>query len=192
MKTKSAGPDERQSLQLQRELHLRKADRFYKSLQADTQDSKSSASICTHAFDFEQNLPLPHLPVGEIFYSRQLWLYAFVVHCCSDDSASNFCWDETVAKKGANEVISCLDYYFTRTLPDEVDTLNLYSDGCGGQNKNRFVIMYLYSLVKLGRFKKIKHVFPIRGHSFLPCDRDFAIIEQKKRKKSVYMHPRNG
>ena len=161
MKTKSAGPDERQSLQLQRELHLRKADRFYKSLQADTQDSKSSTSVCILAFDFEQNLPLPHLPVGEIFYLRQLWLYAFGVHCCIDDSVSIFYWDETVAKKGANEVISCLDYYFTRTLPDEVDTLNLYSDGCGGQNKNRFVIMYLYSLVKLGRFKKIKHVFLI-------------------------------
>ena len=86
-------------------------------------------------------------------------------------------------KRVQNEVISCLDYYFTRTLPDEVDTLNLYSDGCGGQNKNRFVIMYLYSLVKLGRFKKIKHVFLIRGHSFLPCDRDFGVIEQKKRKK---------
>ena len=185
MKTKSAGPDERQSLQLQRELQ---ADRFYKSLQADTQDSKSSASVCILAFDFEQNLPLLHLPVGEIFYLRQLWLYAFGVHCCSDDSASIFYWDETVAKKGANEVISCLDYYFTRTLPDEVDTLNLYSDGCGGQNKNRFVIMYLYSLVKLGRFKKIKHVFLIRGHSFLPCDRDFGVIEQKKRKKErVYV-----
>ena len=134
----------------------------------------------------------PHLPVGEIFYLRQLWLYAFGVHCCSDDSASIFCWDETIAKKGANEVISCLDHYFTRTLPDEVDTLNLYSDGCGGQNKNRFVIMYLYSLVKLGRFKKIKHVFPIRGHSFLPCDRDFGIIEQKKRKKERVYVPTQG
>ena len=30
--------------------------------------------------------------------------------------------------------------------------------------------------------KKIVHVFPIRGHSFLPCDRDFASIELRKRK----------
>ena len=140
--------------------------------------SKSCSNISVLAFDFQQNLPIP---VGEIFYLRQLWLYVFGIHCSVDNSASMYCWDETVAKKGANEVISCLNNYFSG-VDKGVDTLFLYSDGCGGQNKNKYVVMYLYSLVKLGRYKKIRHIFPIRGHSFLPCDRDFGITEKKKRK----------
>lgn len=48
--------------------------------------------------------------------------------------------------------------------------------------------MYLYSLVKSRRFKHITHTFPVRGHSFLPCDRDFGITEKKKRKmERVYI-----
>ena len=34
----------------------------------------------------------------------------------------------------------------------------------------------------MGLFQKIQHIFPIRGHSFLPSDRDFAKTESKKKK----------
>ena len=39
---------------------------------------------------------------------------------------------------------------------------------------------YLFTLVYMGRFSK--HIFPVRGHSFLPNDRDFARTEMRKRK----------
>ncbi|KAJ4441827.1 hypothetical protein ANN_11686 [Periplaneta americana] len=32
------------------------------------------------------------------------------------------------------------------------------------------------------RFEKIEQFYPIRGHSFLPCDRDFAIVKRTMRK----------
>ena len=60
----------------------------------------------------------------------------------------------------------------------------------GSQNKNKYVVMmYLYFLVKLGRFKKIRRIFPIRGHSFLPCDQDFGIniTEKKEKKEQIYI-----
>ena len=79
------------------------------------------------------------------------------------------------------EVVSCLDHYLTTTLHD-VDSLMLFSDSCPGQNKNSIVMHYLFSLVRMGKFKLIRHFFPLRGHSFLPCDRDFAKTETKKRK----------
>lgn len=63
-----------------------------------------------------------------------------------------------------------------------VNTVYLFSDGYAGQNKNSTVMQYLYTLVKSGRFSRIQHIFPIRGHSFLPCDRDFAKTESKKKK----------
>nr|CAH7745942.1 unnamed protein product [Callosobruchus chinensis] len=36
------------------------------------------------------------------------------------------------------------------------------------------MVRFLKTLTTIKNFKKIVHHFPIRGHSFLPCDRDFG------------------
>ena len=43
-------------------------------------------------------------------------------------------------------------------------------------------MQYLFSLVSLGKFHHIRYTFPVRGHSFLPNDRDFGRTEVSKRK----------
>lgn len=97
-----------------------------------------------------------------------------------------YSWPEFIAGKGSIEVVSCLDNFF-RSLPEEVTHVYLYSDGCPGQNKNTAVLQYLFTLVRTGRFKFIQHHFPVRGHSFLPNDRDFGHTEtKKKRHERVY------
>lgn len=169
--------NEKKKLQEEKELHLRQAQQFYTELRTSTQMARDHDDIASISFDFEQNFPLPHIPTGEVFYLRQVWLYVFGVHDCGDNTAAMFCWPENLAHKGANEVVSCLHSYLN-TLRG-VKRLNLFSDSCGGQNKNSTVIQYLYTLVRNGHFH---HVFPVRGHSFLPCDRDFAKTETKKRR----------
>ena len=172
----------------QKEDHLRKAESFYGSLRVDTCLAKQDKHIATITFDFQQNFPLPSVPVGEIFYMHQLWLYAFGVHNCGNGDVRMYCWPETVSGRGSDEVVSCLLHYLT-SLPEQVTTLYLYSDGCGGQNKNANVMYFLFSLVRLGRFQHIRHYFPVRGHSFLPNDRDFGCTEMKKRKVERVFSP---
>ena len=85
------------------------------------------------------------------------------------------------------KVAARLENFFC-SLPQEVTTLYLYSDGCPGQNKNATVMQYLFTLVRLGQFKLIQHHFPARGHSFLLNDRDFGRTEsKKKRQERVYI-----
>ena len=67
-------------------------------------------------------MPLLKLSVNEIYYMWQLWLFDVGVHNCKDNSASMYCWDESTAKHGANEVVSCLHHYFSQLL-ESVDTL---------------------------------------------------------------------
>ena len=94
-------------------------------------------------------------------------LAVFGIHDCGNNTSSMYCWPESLAHKGSNDVVSCLDNYFqSRSLPAEVDTLYLFSDSCSGQNKNSTVIQYLYSLVRNGHFRCIRHILPVRGHSF--------------------------
>ena len=168
-------------VQKERKDHLHSAEQFYGSLRLNTGMAKRDSHVLTLTFDFQQNLPLPHLPVGDSFYMQQLWMYVFGIHSCSDNRVAMYCWPEVVAKRGSDEVISCLDHFLSQ-VPASVTTLFLHSDGCPGQNKNSNVMHYLFTLVSTGRFSKITHIFPVRGHSFLPNDRDFGRTEMKKRK----------
>jgi len=45
------------------------------------------------------------------------------------------------------------------------------------------MVQYLHSLVLNGKFDEITHQLPVRGHSYLPCDRDFGIIERMQRRR---------
>ena len=162
---KAAGDAQKVFLQSQRENHLRQAENFYASLRTNTRLAKLNAHIATVTFDFQQNLPLPHIPVGEVFYMRQLWLYVFGVHECGSNRASMYSWSEFIAGKGSNEVVSCLDNFFC-SLPEEVTSLYLYSDGCPGQNKNSTVLQYLFT------------DRPIQVHpASLPCAWPFIFAE---------------
>ena len=73
-------------------------------------------------FNFQQNLPAPVIPVGELCYARQLWLYNFCIHDCVSNTATMYCEDETTAKQGSNKVASCLLHYINNTLSDDIET----------------------------------------------------------------------
>lgn len=75
-------------------------------------------------------------------------------------------WPENGAKRGVNEVLSCLNDYFSK-LPDSINTVFLFSDACPGQNRNITMVQFLYTLVKLGRFQRI--IFQFVGTVFCPA-----------------------
>ena len=127
---------------------MRKAEAFYDKLRKCSDMAKKKKTVETIAFDFQQNLPLPHLPVGEIFYARQLWVYNFCIHTASSDDAHMYVWTEGDAKRGCNEVLSCLNDYMEHKLRDGVKTLYIFSDACAGQNRNKTMMQYLYTMVR--------------------------------------------
>ena len=120
----------------QRDIHLCKAEWFYNSLRSDTRFAKESDHFACITFDFEQNFPLPSIPVGEVFYMHQLWLYLFGIRNCGSNDVCMYCWPETIAGRRSDEVVSCLPHYLN-SLPESITTLSLYSDGCGGKTKTQ-------------------------------------------------------
>ena len=58
--------------------------------------------------------------------------------------------------------------------------LNLISDSCRGQNKNRFMLSFAAELARPGssfhRFNEVNIKFPDVGHTFLPNDRASGVI----------------
>ncbi|CAG9782306.1 unnamed protein product [Diatraea saccharalis] len=168
-------------------VHKTRAKKFYKKIEQVKNDIKNKQNAFAICIDYMQNLPLPHIPVQEIFYYRQLWVNEFCVHNLKTDAAVFYSYHEGIANKGPNEVCSFLLHYMEHFMPSAVDELHIFSDGCAGQNKNNTVVRFLMALTQTHRFQKIYHYFPTRGHSFLPCDRDFGLVKRKiKRYDRVY------
>ncbi|KAK9720045.1 hypothetical protein QE152_g22304 [Popillia japonica] len=105
----------------------------------------------------------------------------------------SYLWLETDAPKDSNAIASavhhCLkNFRFTETTK----IVRLFADGCGGQNKNVTMMAMLSSWLLQDAPKMIETVefiFPIVGHSFMPPDRVFGVIEKQLRKKSVIVNP---
>lgn len=183
LKIKCATDQAKNELITQKKLHLCKAKKF-KDLKKAYKEKARLGECMVLTFDFMQNLPLPHIQTSDVFYSRQMWYYVFGIHDLANDDVSMYCYTETTAKKGASDVTSLLLHYLNnRQITSE--HLILLSDGCAGQNKNHIMVYFQYFLVHvLKLFKSVKHIFPIRGHTYLPNDSDFALIGNKKKKFS--------
>lgn len=137
-------------------------------------------------FDFGQNLPLPKISVSEQFYKRLLWSHVFNVHVFGSHKRSYmFFFMEGNLKKGANSVCNFIYDAIIRELKcDSFNKIYLFSDCCGGQNKN-YLMMSFLSMVSTQLEMEIHHVYPVRGHSYCSCDRNFGMYGQKKKKVEV-------
>ena len=53
---------------------------FYAKLKELSQVARERDDTECICFDFKQNIPFPHLPTGDVFYLKQLWLFVFGVN----------------------------------------------------------------------------------------------------------------
>ena len=130
-------------------------------------------------FDFGQNLPLPKLPVNAQFYLRLIWLHIFNVHVHVADKEKSrsymYLFMEGFLKKGGNTVFNYLWHAILEEFKlNMYNSIFLFSDSCGGQNKNYNMIVFL-SLLSQKLQVTICHLYPIRGHSYCECDRNFGL-----------------
>ncbi|XP_047142515.1 uncharacterized protein LOC124816832 [Hydra vulgaris] len=168
---------ELQKLSFDRELHLRKGQVFYERKTASIHGARSLTWFAAVAFDFWKNLLCPNITTNDTYYKIKLSLYTFNIHNLGTDEVSLFSYNETVGKKGSNDVASILLHYFTKILPSEVTHLQHFCDSCP---ENWTMLRFLHYMVhQKNRFENIKLSFPSRGHSYMECDRDMILINQK-------------
>ncbi|CAG9763534.1 unnamed protein product [Ceutorhynchus assimilis] len=169
-------------LKLELELHHRRAEAMSNNMKEEVKSVKqTNRKVLVIAFDLQQTLPTPSLTVGPAFYLRKAWTYNLGIHDCISGQASMFMWTEATAKRGSEEIASILLKYLSSRETNEQWELVVFTDNCGGQNKNWLIMALWLQLVREKKFKSIEHRFLVSGHTYLPCDRDFAQIEKHKR-----------
>lgn len=149
------------------------------------QSSNSPSNIAAATFDFQKILNSPHGEVNSFYYMRKLSVYNFTVFDMGLKKAICYMWDETIARRGSNEVASCLYDYIKRKSQDGVKDIRLWSDNCGGQNRNRIVFaMYLY-VAKVFSVR-VFHRFLEKGHTQQEGDSVHALIERSSKNKMIF------
>ena len=136
--------------------------------------------------DLQKTLPTPKINTCLQYYKRKLWTYNLCIHDVKTGHASMYLWDESIAKRGSVEIASCMLHYIENEIKPEVTKLVVFSDNCGGQNKNWTLMCMYLRQIHANRFTRVEHIFMVAGHSYLPCDRDFGHIDRFIRNKEMY------
>jgi hypothetical protein len=178
------------NIQTERDSHLLAADMAYKEKQIDKQTAAINKEMRCLSFDLQQCLPTPALQSSVVFYKRQLWTFNLTIHDNATGTSTHYMWHEGISGRGANQIASCL-FIHLQNLPEDVSEVILYSDTCGGQNKNTHVAAMLSYLLSIKTsIKYLHHKFMVPGHTHMEVDLDHAIIEKKKKKTEIQIyHP---
>lgn len=136
--------------------------------------------------DFAQNKEIPKLAVNQNFYLRNLWFYLFNLHIY-DHKSLMYYLIEGEHQKGANTVVSYLYDALKNLDLTKYKKIVIFSDSCCAQNKN-YLIMKFLSLMAIEFGKEIMQIFPVVGHSYSICDRNFANFTKKLKKIQTIEH----
>ncbi|KAJ4442699.1 hypothetical protein ANN_04288 [Periplaneta americana] len=117
------------------------------------------------SFALQQQMYLRYLTHLEMYYNRQLAFVNLGIHFEEEEKGIMFFWDETaVDEEQLKSHFVCIYFW---------------------QKKNRGMLAMMLTLLPKGYFTEITHKFPVRGHTFLSCDRDFSLTEKSKRGKEM-------
>lgn len=171
------------------EEHKIKYRQAFEQQKIDRQRAKSDSNVVYLSMDLQQVMVLPKLTTSKAFYLRQLAFYNCGIHSIATNGATPFMmtWTENVAKRGSNEILSCL-LDFVHTIEPKKHLIT-WSDSCAGQNKNFNLIAFYQYLILHKYFEVIDHKFPEVGHSYLDSDRDLGRIEKVLKKHETIYSP---
>lgn len=174
----------RESLSKEKQQHLHLVERSKQTFNNTVEHSQSASSkVEVLVFDLQRALEIPLISTGEAFYKRQLYCYNLCIFDEKRKIGYMYFWNESIASRGSQEVSSCLKKHFDKFIPKDTEKIVLYSDACGGQNRNIKTTLMLKKMLDSWPYSELKSIeqnFFVSGHSYNSCDRCFGLIERQK------------
>lgn len=172
-------------------IHTLRSKAFYSLLK------NGSNNVQILSFDCQKNLSLPKLPDQAAYFTQQINYHNFTIVAGNSKSqlspvnVTSYVWLEYEHQKNSNAIASAVYDTLTKfKFEEHIEKVDLFADGCGGQNKNSTVmamITYWLGHEAPEKIKTVEIIFPVVGHSFLPSDRIFGLIEREIRKKDTIL-----
>jgi len=186
-KFKNSSNTEKLLLNENHEEHLERMHQSFIAKNIDNIIANISTNYVVASFDLQSTLQLPSSEVSLMFYSRKLNMFNLTIYESSTPNNDAYCytWTEVNGKRGFSEIGSCLLKWF-QNLKKEVTEVALYSDTCGGQNRNQNILALMIFIVQKTRITKIEHKFMESGHSMMEVDSMHSAIEKSKKHVPVF------
>lgn len=183
--------DEKFAMQNEYDDHLARKTTCNAEKTKDKERSNREEGFCCITFDLQAVLQIPSGLVGQLYYCRKLCVYNLCIYeAALPNDAYCFTWSEVNGKRGSSEIGSILYHYLSKNVPSHVTEVCLYSDTCGGQNRNQYVTaLLLYAVKNIPHLQKIEHKFLESGHSYMEVDSMHSSIESAKKNTEVYSMP---
>ena len=117
----------------------------------DVKEALNNTHILSVSFDLQKVLNAPQADISSFYYKRKISIYNFSIFDLVSKEAECFLWNETTAKRGANEISSCLYKYIVNKNRQGITDFRFCSDNCGGLNRNQILFtMYAKAAKDLG------------------------------------------
>ena len=170
-----------QAWHLALEEHHQRANGARDNLRQTAKAAENDPSLLAFTFDLQKTQPMPYISTSVAFYKRQMWLHNCGISNQGNKEATMCLWTECEGKRDANEVASSLKAYLDKTVTPQVKNIKTFSDGCGGQNRNKKIVAFMLAACEHYCVESWEHFYMETGHSFLPNDTDFGSIDRAKK-----------
>nr|CAI5851275.1 unnamed protein product [Callosobruchus analis] len=177
------------------EQHIKKKDIARNEKRKDKQQAgESEGTIVSIDFDLQQVLVTPSDPTNnQLFYKTRLSTYNFTVYNVVSKEGTCYMWHESEGGRGSCEIASCLFQYF-QSLPDNAKEVRCFSDRCGGQNLNQFVVGKAYwpgdwKTIARGARKKGDKPYTVVDNLQFNDWKSFVNTNLNIRKRDIAGHP---
>lgn len=116
--------------------------KFVTRKKKDKKRAEEEKNFLSATFDLQAIFQLPCTDVGLLYYTRKLTLNNLTLYeSAPPNEAYCFVWSETNGKKGSSEIGTILCHYL-------ITEVSLFSEKCGGQNRNQFVAAILLWVIQ--------------------------------------------
>lgn len=171
-------PDE--GLKSKYKLHIQQKELSRLEKNNDIKAARESQNILVACYDLQAVLQAPCGDISVLYYKRKLNCYNFTVYNTTNKHGLCYFWNESVAKRGVNEIGSCVLMYIREYCVGK--NVVFYSDNCCGQNKNKGMASLYLHAVQNFNILTIEHKFLIVGHTQNEGDSMHSVIEQQKKR----------
>ncbi|ESO91835.1 hypothetical protein LOTGIDRAFT_163196 [Lottia gigantea] len=166
--------------------HLQRSKEAQAAKSSDKLRATKDSNFISASFDLQSVLQLPNTNASLLHYSRKLSLYNLCIYnAAKPNDAFCYCWNEVQAGRGSNEIGTAI-YNWLSDLPSNIREVSLFSDTCGGQNRNQNVAAMFVHAVQSTPLEVISHNCLESGHSYMECDSMHSAIESKKRNLDLF------
>lgn len=163
--------------------HIKNKKNAEELMQSDKElaEYKSPEVVCA-TFDL-QTFSAPHGDVELFYYKRKLSMYNFTIMDSAERESHSYMWAEYTAKRGPNEIGSCLMHFMKSKVTEGTKSFLFWSDKSTGHNK---VISLMYMLMAKQFNVNITHRFLVHGHTENEVHNIHDRIEKKAKDKFIY------